>query len=566
MAERVEIAGALRELALLLGLKGENRFKARAYDRAADALERFPSELDDFDTLVRNKRLTEIPGVGASIASVIDEVARTGSAKQLDALRAEIPRGIIELSKIDGLTDQRIQRLVNELGVDSLEKLESALSVGRVKLLKGFGEKTEQKIRDALARYHEGRGRLPVLEAWEVAERLKARVAIDPAVREVEIAGELRRYHDSTALIEVVAATTDANATVVKFTEQPEVVRVESRTAENAIVRLTNGLRAQLFAVSPERFALHLIERTGSEKHVEKLKHRAHEQGLQGATENEIYQRLGLEFIPPELREDLGEIEAAEKKGAFDELLSLEDLKGAVHCHTKYSDGRNTVEEMAKAADALGLEYMTITDHSPSAFYAHGVELARLKDQWAEIENVQNKVNVRLLRGTESDILANGELDYPLETLQKMEIVIASIHSRFQMDSDAMTARVIHAMQQPVFKIWGHPLGRLILKRDPVAIRMEEVLAEISRQSAAVEISGDPNRFELQPEYIRAARALGIRFVVSVDAHSTRALGYAKLGVHLARRGGVKKSEVLNTLPLGEFQDAVRPARSLTAR
>lgn len=561
MADRLEIAGSLRELSLLMGLKGENRFKSRAYERAAEALEKLDQ---NFDTLLREKRLTEIDGVGDSIASMIDELAETGTAVYLDRLKNEIPLGLIELSKLDGMSEQRLQRLHKELGIDSLDKLEAAISAGAIRTMKGFGPKTELKLRDALAKYTAGKDKLPIFEVMDVAERMRTRTILDPAVSACEVAGEIRRYCDSIASIELVAASTDPAATAERFTAQPEVVRVESRDSTRAVVRLTNGLRAELFVVTPEYFGVALIQSTGSKTHVDKLTARAAVAGLtlsqiQGTTEAQIYRKLGLDFIPPELREDLGELEEAEKSGAFDDLLKLEDIRGLIHCHTKYSDGRASVEEMARAADAMNIEYMTITDHSPSAFYAHGVELARLKEQWAEIDEVQKQVRVQLLRGTESDILANGDLDYPTDVLENLQIVIASIHSRFQQNEDAMTERVKNAMRQPVFKIWGHPLGRLILKRDPVPIRMDEVLDEIAKSRSAIELSGDPDRFELQPEYTRAARARGIKFVVSVDAHSTRALRFVSYGVSLARRGGARKSDVLNTLSAEEFRAAVKP-------
>lgn len=561
MADRLEIAASLRQLALLMGLKGENRFKSRAYERAADALEKLDQ---NFDTLLREKKLTEISGVGDSIASMIEELAETGTAVALDRLKNEIPLGLIELSKLDGMSEQRLQRLHKELGIDSLNKLEAAISAGAIRGLKGFGPKTELKLRDALGKYAAGKDKLPIFEVMDVAERMRTRTILDAAVSACELAGEIRRYCDSIGAIELVAASSDPAATAQNFTAQPEVVRVEFRDRTRAVVRLTNGMRAELTAVAPEYFGVTLLQKTGSKTHVAKLTARAAAAGLtlgeiQGATEAQIYRKLGLEFVPPELREDLGEVEEAEKSGAFDDLLKLEDIRGLIHCHTKYSDGRASVEEMARAADAMNVEYMTITDHSPSAFYAHGVEVARLKEQWAEIDEVQKQVRVRLLRGTESDILAHGELDYPNSILENLEIVIASIHSRFQMNEDAMTERIKNAMRHPIFKIWGHPLGRLILKRDPVPIRMDEVLDEIAQTRSAIELSGDPDRFELQPEYTRAARSRGIKFVVSVDAHSTRALRFVSYGVALARRGGARKSEVLNTLSAEEFRAAVRP-------
>jgi len=294
-------------------------------------------------------------------------------------------------------------------------------------------------------------------------------------------------------------------------------------------------------------------------QHLERL---ARERGvrLEGDSEADIYRTLGLPFIPPELREAEGEIDAARAGALPGDLVTAEDLKGFVHCHTVYSDGQHTVEQMARAADALGMEYMTITDHSPAAAYAGGLSVDRLKAQWEEIARVQERVSVRLLRGTESDILADGSLDYPDAILEQLDVVIASIHRRHRMDAGQMTERLIRTMRLPCFKIWGHALGRLILSRPPVECRVEEVLDAVAAGRAAVEINGDPKRLDLAPHWLKAARERGIRFVVSTDAHSVGELGNVRYGVPMARRGWVRRDEVLNTRSAAEFVQAVAPA------
>lgn len=550
MLDRFTIAESLRELALLLSLKGENKFKVRAYERGAEALEKLEDRLDE---LVREDRLTEVPDIGKSIASITRELYQTGSSRELEQLRAEIPRGVVELTKVEGLGDQKIRALHKELGVDSVESLKHALETGVVLSVKGFGPKTVDRMREAIDRYEREAGHLRLLDALETGERILRHVKREPATVRAEFAGELRRWHESIGELEVVAASTDPEASAQQFTNYAEVVRTEWVQDGVASVRLAGGFRAKIVAVAEDEFAKTLIQRTGSAEHVARLS------VLEGATEEEIYRKNGLNYVPPELRENVGEIEAAAKGSLTDELLVLEDVRGMVHCHTQYSDGRATIEEMARAADELGIEYMTITDHSPSAFYARGVEIDRLKAQWDELAAVQERVKVKLLRGTEADILADGALDYPDEILEKLDVVIASIHSRFKMDVDAMTERITRAMKHPLFKIWGHPLGRLIMRRDPIACRVEEILDVIAGQRAAIEISGDPNRLDMEPRWVRAARERKIPFVVSVDAHSTRALGYLRLGVQLARRAGVKKGEVLNVLPTARFMEKVRP-------
>ena len=276
--------------------------------------------------------------------------------------------------------------------------------------------------------------------------------------------------------------------------------------------------------------------------------------------EEDIYRGLRMQYIPPELRENTGEIEAALKKKLPDDLVTLEDIQGMIHCHTVYSDGRNTVEEMAHAAEALGMKYLTITDHSPTASYAGGVTIDRLKRQWDEIDETQERVKIKLLKGTESDITAKGALDYPDRILEKFDIIVASIHARYKMDEDQMTRRIVSAMKQPVFKIWGHALGRLIERRPPFACRVEEILDVIAESRAAIEINGDPYRLDMEPRWIREARKRKIKFVISTDAHSTRDMNNLKFGIGIARRGWVRRGEVLNTLSVSRFQKAVRPA------
>jgi DNA polymerase (family 10) len=272
-----------------------------------------------------------------------------------------------------------------------------------------------------------------------------------------------------------------------------------------------------------------------------------------------LYERLGLPFIPPELREDAGEIEAALAGDTFADLVGTDDVRGLVHCHTLYSDGKHSVEEMAKGADALGMDYLTITDHSPTASYAGGLPLDRLKRQWEDIERAQEKVKVKLLRGTESDILADGSLDYPDAVLEKLDVIIASVHNRHKMDRAAMTKRIVSAMRKPQFKIWGHALGRYVLTRPPFDADVEAILDVIAESRAAVEVNGDPHRLDMAPRWIREARKRNLRFVISTDAHSVRAMQNFRWGVDMARRGGVRRNEVLNALPADDFRAAVRP-------
>jgi DNA polymerase (family 10) len=572
MLDKFAIARALREIATLLTLRGENPWKARAYDTGARALE---EHADDLGALVDGKRLTEIRGVGETLAAVIAELFLTGRSILLEQLRAEMPAGVVVLSELPNVGPKKAQALHAALGINSVAELRAACEDGRVATVKGFGQKTAQKILDGIRRWESRDQRILLFDALEIGDALVAHVRACPAAERVELAGSARRGRETVGDLDLVVATDDAAALMDHFVTFPSVAAVEGRGDTKCSVRLGNGLQVDLRAVGPEDFATALHHFTGSKEHHVKLRGRARTLGLtlsewgvqkiDGgeklpiASEAALYAALGLPYIPPELREAQGEIDAALRGERFDDLVTEQDIRGMVHCHTIYSDGKNTIEEMARAADALGLEYLTITDHSPSAYYAQGVTLDRLKAQWDEIARVQELVKVRLLRGTESDILDDGALDYPDAVLELFDVIIASIHSRMKMDEDQMTRRLVAALRRPLFKIWGHPLGRLIQRRDPFACRVEEVLDAAAESRAAIEVNGDPHRLDLEPRWLRAARERGLRFVVSTDAHSVRNYAYLRFGVTTARRGGVRKREVLNTLPVEEFLKAVRP-------
>lgn len=558
MLDGTEIAARLREIALLLSVssKSEDTFKARAYTKAAGTLDGLGESLAP---LVASAQLTTLEGVGKGIAGVITELATLGRSELLEALRAEIPRGRAELSQIDGLTPRRIQALAT-IGVTDPVSLRAALDEGRVTAVEGFGPKTTAKIAEGLERYTLGDARLALADALDLGERLRSRVAADPDVREVALSGELRRGHEIVETIALVASSEAPAEVLERFVGTADVVRVSARDALSATVHLTGGARVALTVVPPAKLGLAQLVHTGGRNHVEALEVRAQSRGLSLATlpaadEAAVYQALALPFHPPELRDAPPTTDAA----ALDALVTAQDIRGLVHVHSTYSDGKDTIETLAREADRRGIEYLTITDHSPSAAYARGVEWDRLQRQWDEIDAVQAQVKVRILRGTESDILADGSLDYPAEILERLDIVIASIHSRHKMDGAAMTERLVRAMEQPVFKIWGHALGRLINERAPVACDVEAVLDAVARSRAAIEINADPRRLDLPPEWIPAARARKIPFVISVDAHSAAAFGYLPFGVWMARRGGLTRGEVLNTQGVEAFAAQVKP-------
>jgi DNA polymerase (family X) len=558
-ADRLTIARALREMAELLAASGQEPFKARAYLRGAEVLERLDADLG---ALVNARRLTTLPGIGSALAAMITELYQTGRSQTLEEQRQRVPPFVLELSRVPRLGLDKIAVLHDKLGVQTIEDLEAACLAGRVKTIKGMGEKTEQRILESIRRLREPEAQRALLpEALAVADAMRAFLGKAAGAASAEVAGELRRWAESVDELSLVVASDRPEDTMKDSLRAPALAEVTSREKASFEGRLATGLPVRVRVAPRAAFATTLLRATGSAAHVQHLERLARDRGvpLAGESEEEIYRRLGLPLIPPELREGEGEIEAAIAGDLPDDLVAAEDLRGLVHCHTVYSDGQHTVEQMARAADALGMEYITITDHSPSAAYAGGLTVDRLKAQWEEIARVQETVSVRLLRGTESDILADGSLDYPDAILEQLDVVIASIHRRHRMDANQMTERLTRTMALPCFKIWGHALGRLIHSRPPVECRVEEVLDVAAAGRAAVEINGDPRRLDLAPRWLRAARERGLRFVVSTDAHSMAELGNVRYGIAMARRGWIRRGEVLNTRSAGEFARSVAP-------
>lgn len=567
MPDKYEIASYLRETGLLLSAKGENQFKARAYLRGAKAIEATQA---DIGKLIKNDMLTSIPGIGESLAKTIAEIYKSGESKYLGRLKNEVPEGTIELSRIPGLTLEKIEKLTSALGVRTIAELEKACVEERVRLVPGFAARSERALLGKIQRMKLRTSAILLVDALETAEEIISYMRSSVRGLDIEVTGDVRRWHEAVDKIQFVGKPKKVSSAIEAFKKFSLVVEVIESRDDFVSAKLFNELIVELFiaqnmplkllgTTSPPHF-LHL-QRLAKRKNfsLSDAEFKTKTRHIEIVSEADVYEKLGLAFVPPELREDEGEIELA-RMDDFSDLLDIDDIQGMTHCHSTYSDGRHSIEQMARAAERMGMKYMTITDHSPTAHYAGGLTVDRLKEQWEEIERVQEKVKIKLLKGTECDILADGALDYPDEILEQFDVIIASIHSRYKQDEPRMTKRLLNGLRNPHFKIWGHPLGRLVLRRDPIPCDVEKILEAIQDSPVAIEINGDPYRLDLAPNWAKLARDMGFKFVISTDAHATSDLQNLPFGIHQARRAGIRKSQVLNAQSFSTFRKAVKPA------
>lgn len=574
--DKATVAQVLRDISLLLQIQGESGFRVRAYDMAADRIAGLPQELGP---LVAEGRLESLPGIGPALAEKISELVSTGRLGYLEELRAQFPPGLLELTQLPDVGPKKVATLWRELQVSSIEELERACREGRVRQLRGFGAKSEAKMLEGIALYRRARGERKLLgEVMPVATALLERVKAAPGVVRASLGGSVRRQAETVADVDIIASAPEAGPVLDALANAPGVAAVLGKGESKCSVRLEAGdLQVDLRVLPDEDFATALHHFTGSKAHHIRLRNLGQERGLKISEwgvhrddgtkvpvteESGLYALLDMQYVPPELREDNGEVEAAREGQLPKDLLTLEDVQGAVHAHSTWSDGRNSLEEMALAARALGLKYLTITEHSEAAIYAGGLKVDDLKRQWEEIDRINAAVSgVRLLKGIEVDILESGALDYADSVLEQLEVVIGSIHVRHGMDEDQMTRRLLTALDNPCLQILGHPTGRLINSREPYPVRMDEVLERAAERGVAVEVNGKPARLDIKAEYVRQAVKRGVRLVVSCDAHQKEDLRNLAFAVATARRGWARKGDVLNTLPADRFVTALRERR-----
>lgn len=530
------IAG-LRELGWLLSAREEDHFRARAYQKAADALASYEGDLD---ALIDAARITELRGVGAGTARVVGELYQTGRARVLSDLRQQFPRDARRLVRVPGLGLSRLQKMHAALGIQTVADLRTACADGSLAKVKGFGAKTVEKIAAGIESLDDQPAAwlLPRAEAW-------ARQLLE-SLPEAVVTGSLRRRCPSVDVIELLLATHDPQPPVL-----PELRWRPCSDGSSFEANNREGMPVVLHLASRETFGTRLLQTTGPEPFVAAVL-----EVCPGpfASEQDHLERAGIPPWPPEVRHAFSPGRPAPT------LIERSDVRGAVHCHTTRSDGRNTLLEMATEAKRLGFEYLTVTDHSPTARYAQGLDLKGLKAQATEAAEVEAAVGIRVLRGTESDIQRDGGLDHPIEVLEQLDVVIASIHGRFRLDPEAMTERLLRTFDLPIRMIWGHPLGRLLLSRAPIQLELEAVLDRIAERGHIIEINGDPHRMDFPPELVPLARERGISFVLSCDAHSVRGLSMVDSAVDCARSGGLDSEAVLNTEDAESFLSKVRPS------
>jgi DNA polymerase (family 10) len=569
-------AHVLTQIAAHLDLRGEQRFKSRAYEQAARAL--LSLDTDDLGALDRTGALVATKGLGPATLSVVRDLIASGESRYLEQLRSSTPSGLLELLKVPGLGTAKIHALHAELGVDSLDSLEAAARDGRLAKLKGFGPKTSERILKGIGFARDTGTRQLYPRAAVEAESLLMMVRAHPGVRRAEVAGSVRRHMETCGDVDIAAGTDGDPLTIASSFARAAGVREVARgdTASPSITYV-DGTRLDLTVVPLPDFPLALWRATGSAEHVTQVTARLGERGftLRGAEllderesvvpledEADLYTHAGLAFVPPEMREGRGEVAMA-ARGPIPALLELGDLRGVLHCHSSWSDGKATIAEMAGAARARGWSYIGITDHSQAAFYAGGLSPEKVMAQHEEIDALNARdVGFRILKGIEADILADGSIDYADTVLDRFDFVVGSVHSRFNMDRATMTSRVLRALDDPHLTILGHPTGRLLLSRDAYAIDMDAVLAKAGANGVAVELNADPHRLDLDWRLVPQALAHGATIEIGPDAHSTNGLDNVTFGVGMARKGGVTPERVLNARSADEVLAFARTRRA----
>ena len=568
------VAELLSNIAELLEIKGENPFKSRAYQAAAKAVGNLEENIGD---VISAGRLEEVKGIGKAIAATILEYAASGQSSYYEELRASIPPAIFELIRIPGLGPKKASILHEKLGIHSVGELEYACRENRLSELPGFGEKTQQKILQGIEYVKKYQGQFLLVDTWPVAEKIAEYLAAHEAIAKAQTAGGVRRRNEIVKEIDIVAQAIDRTKAGQAVLEMPGVSQVLEQGNEAVRVVLDTGMQLNVHLADQERFAWTLFMQTGSAAHRSVIDRLAQERGVSFSShdtetnghsqampqrEQEIYSRLGLVYIEPELREGLGEVEAA-AANRLPALVTEDDIQGAFHMHTRYSDGSDSIEEMMAAAQERGWQYIGIADHSQTAVYAKGLKPDRILEQRREIEaiNARNS-SFRIFTGIECDILPDGSLDYPDEILAEFDFVVASVHSAFRQSEAEKTRRMIRAMENPYVTMLGHMTGRILLAREGYAVDAAAVIRAAAETGTILEINASPYRLDVDWRWHRQAQELGVMFAINPDAHAADELGYMRYGTAMARKGGLCAADVLNTRTLSEVITLLQAKRS----
>lgn len=566
MSKNAEIAEIFEQMAGMLSILDENPFKIRAYKKAALNILELDEKIED---RVSQNNVTDISGVGKDLASKVKEYVETGEIKEFDKLQEKVPLEMTELLGILGLGPKTLALLYRELDVRGLEDLERVLDSDEVLNFKGLGKKKVEEIKKGIPLLKEKRDRTHLGIALPLAEEIKKQVEKIKGTEGTIIAGSIRRMRETIKDIDILTISDDTERTVREFTELPFVKDVLASGGTKGSVIIKEGIQVDLRVVGPESYGGALQYFSGSQAHNVKLRSIAQKNGLRineygifkgeekvaGETEKEMYGTLNIAFIPPELREDRGEIEAA-IDGNLPDLIELKDIKGDLHMHTTWSDGKATIEEMAESAKDLGYQYIAITDHSPSSTIANGLSIERLKEKKKELVAVNKKLKgINILMGSEVDITADGTLDYADAVLKELDVVIASVHSGFKMDKDTITKRILSALENPYVHALGHPTGRLINQREPYDVDIDLLIQAALENDKALEVNSSYQRLDLKDLHVKKAVEAGVKIIISTDAHRPEGLLQMRYGVGTARRGWVQKKDVLNALDFDELNE-----------
>ncbi len=566
-----DIAEVFNTLADLLEIKGENPFRVRAYREAARTISGLSQSVADM--LEEGRDLAELPGIGKDLAGKINEIVTTGRLTLLEDLTQQVPGELTELMKVSGLGAKRVARMYQELDIRSLDDLRQAAEQGRLAELEGFGEKTQKKILDEIQRLRrEETQRTRLVIAAQYAEPLMAYLRRAKGVKNLTIAGSYRRRRETVHDLDILATCKRGSTVMDHFVNYDEVKKVVSHGKTRSTVLLRSGLQVDLRVVPQVSYGAALVYFTGSKPHNIAIRKRAVRKKLKineygvfrgdgriaGRTEEEVYDTLGLSWIPPELRENRGEVEAAEQR-TLPTLVELGDIQGDLHVHTNYTDGRHTLEQMARAAQKHGYKYLAISDHSQRITVAHGLTPKALREQIDQIDKLNDKLKgFTVLKAIEVDILADGRLDLPDEVLKDLDLRVCSIHSKFNLSRTEQTERLLRAMDNPYFNILAHPTGRLIGEREAYELDMERVMEHAVANGCFLELNAHPERLDLDDSHCRMAKDKGLKVVVSTDAHSTEDLAYMAYGVGQARRGWLEADDVLNSRNLKDLRTLLR--------